>query len=227
MSGRLDATDEIAAPYLAFIDHPASAFCDELVEVLGEIQGLAMIRDDAADARWCGSFEPTDRLQPPPAPRQCPYPRDTVASIYRHLIGRAPPASATPGMIWVVALRKMGAADHTLPMPQLQSVRDKHRLRSRSRQRLSPTRESSGSYPCNARQNLAELRSACMTGRRRRIDRGGGPAPKPTKLDAVREHQTPRHDPPALEARNRHRARSQPTRQPESESPTETPCDIT
>lgn len=88
----------------AYISARSSAFCDEIVEVLGKLdnQDLALIRNGS------GLFwTPTSHLEPALAPASCPYRLANVREFYRELIGAYPPPTARSGLVWAAVLRKL------------------------------------------------------------------------------------------------------------------------
>jgi hypothetical protein len=118
-----------AAIVLAFIDHPASAYCNELVEVAGLFLDMALIRNTPGRCSPTAAWEPANRLKPPPPPLACPHGRTVVAALYREIMGRAPPPGATPGLIWAAVQRALDPDQRPYPFRPVRRPADRRTAR--------------------------------------------------------------------------------------------------
>lgn len=88
----------------AFVDAVWSAFCDEIVEVLGQLadQDLILIRNGNG-LFWVSPAELALCL----APVRCPHRPSVAREIYRELLGAPPPPAAPMRLVWAAVVRKL------------------------------------------------------------------------------------------------------------------------
>ena len=97
----------------AYVSARSSAFCDEIVEVLGKLdnQDLVLIRNGA------GLFwTPPKYLEPALPPVSCPWGLAVARDVYCNLLGAHPPPTARSGLVWAAVVRKLHDMGLSEPM---------------------------------------------------------------------------------------------------------------
>lgn len=97
-----DSTLSVSTKFAMIFD-PASALADEVVEVIGEMDGQSLVCVANGQRRL---FVPAKSIDYDLSPIDCPVLRDEAVQLYRELIGAAPPANAPDALVWAAVERK-------------------------------------------------------------------------------------------------------------------------